>query len=326
MPRPLRVEYGGAIYHLLNRGDRREVIVQDDQDRTRFLETLGETCRKTQWQVLAVCLMPNHFHLVVETPQANLVVGMKWFLGTYTARFNRRHRQFGHLFSGRYKALVVDGDSPGYLRTVCDYVHLNPARARLIADEQPLTAYPWSSYPHYLRSPRQRPEWLHTARLLGEYGVARDHAAERRHFAEQLEQRRVAETGADWHKLRRGWLHGAAEFRDRVMERAYGQAGESHTASHRQETSEAHAERIVGEELQQRGWDDAELGRRRKGDAEKIQIAKRLRQESTVTLKWIATRLQMGTWTHVSNRLSQGKVQFCVNTKGPSDSTSASGK
>ena len=92
MPRPLRVEYAGAIYHVLNRGDRRERIVADDQDRTRFLETLGETCRKTQWQVLAVCLLPNHFHLVVETPQANLVVGMKWFLGTYTARFNRRHK------------------------------------------------------------------------------------------------------------------------------------------------------------------------------------------------------------------------------------------
>ena len=315
MPRPLRVEYAGAIYHVLNRGDRREQIVADDQDRTRFLETLGETCRKTQWQVLAVCLLPNHFHLVVETPQANLVVGMKWFLGTYTARFNRRHRQFGHLFSGRYKALVVDGDSPGYLRTVCDYVHLNPARAQLVAPEQPLTAYPWSSYPHYLRPARHRPDWLQVERLLGEYGVRRDTAAGRRQFAEQVEQRRAAETGADWQKLRRGWLHGAAEFRERVLERAHGQAGESHTASHRQETSAAQAERIVRDELQQRGWDDAELRRRRKGDAGKIQIARRLRAETTVSLKWIAARLEMGTWTHVSNRLSHGKAQTCVNTK-----------
>ena len=82
--------------------------------------------------------MGNHFHLVVETPLPNLVAGMKWLLGTYTARFNRRHKLFGHLFSGRYKALVVDGSGNGYLRTVCDYVHLNPVRAKLLLPEQPL--------------------------------------------------------------------------------------------------------------------------------------------------------------------------------------------
>ena len=132
MPRKLRIEYPGAIYHLMNRGDRREPIFKDDEDRRLFLATLGECCGKTDWQVHAWCLMPNHFHLVVETPRANLVEGMKWFLGTYTARFNRRHKLFGHLFSGRYKSLAVDGSGNGYLKTVCDYVHLNPARAKLM--------------------------------------------------------------------------------------------------------------------------------------------------------------------------------------------------
>ena len=131
MARKLRVEYPGAIYHVMNRGDRREAIFKDDADRERFLETLGEVCVKTGWQVHALCLMANHFHLVVETPQGNLVAGMKWFLGTYTSRFNRRHKLFGHLFSGRYKALIVDGSGNGYLKTVCDYVHLNPARAQV---------------------------------------------------------------------------------------------------------------------------------------------------------------------------------------------------
>ena len=97
--------------------------------------------------------MPNHFHLVVETPQANLVAGMKWFLGTYTSRFNRRHKIFGHLFSGRYKALIVDGSGDGYLRTVCDYVHLNAVRGKRLTDEQALSAYVWSSYPAYLQTP-----------------------------------------------------------------------------------------------------------------------------------------------------------------------------
>jgi len=99
MPRKLRVEYPGAIYHVMNRGDRREPIFRDDADRKLFLATLGECCGKTDWQVHAWCLMLNHFHLVVETPKANLVAGMKWFLGTYTARFNRRHKLFGHLCS-----------------------------------------------------------------------------------------------------------------------------------------------------------------------------------------------------------------------------------
>ena len=83
MPRKLRVEYPGAIYHVMNRGDRREPIFKDDADRKRFLETLADACVKTEWQVHAYCLMPNHFHMVVETPQANLVAGMKWFLGTF---------------------------------------------------------------------------------------------------------------------------------------------------------------------------------------------------------------------------------------------------
>jgi putative transposase len=147
MPRQLRMEYPGAIYHVMNRGDRRERIFHDDIDRKQFITTLGEACLKTDWQVHAYCLMNNHFHLVVETPNANLVAGMRWFLSTCTARFNRRHKLFGHLFSGRYKSLIVDGSGSGYLRTVCDYVHLNPVRARLLSAEQTLRDYAWSSWP-----------------------------------------------------------------------------------------------------------------------------------------------------------------------------------
>src|SRR5437660_9717157 len=128
MARKLRIQYPGAVYHVMNRGDRREPIFHDDADRQRFIETLGEVCGKTGWQVHAYCLMPNHFHLVVETPLPNLVAGMKWFLGTYTGRFNRRHKLFGHLFSGRYKALPVDSATPGYLKTACDYVRSEERR------------------------------------------------------------------------------------------------------------------------------------------------------------------------------------------------------
>ena len=102
MARKLRMQYSAAIYHLMSRGDRREPIFKDDQDHQRFLETLGEACAKTGWQVHAYCLIGNHFYLVIETPQANLVAGMKWFLGTFTSRFNRRHKLLGK------------GVSPGY--------------------------------------------------------------------------------------------------------------------------------------------------------------------------------------------------------------------
>ena len=92
---------------MMNRGDQREAIFLEDEDRQKFLGTLGEACQKTEWQVHAYCLMSNHFHLVVETPQPNLVAGMKWLLGVYTKRYNIRHKLCGHLFAGRYKALVV---------------------------------------------------------------------------------------------------------------------------------------------------------------------------------------------------------------------------
>ena len=135
MARQLRVEYTGAIYHVINRGDRRERIFRDAADQRRFVESLGEVCAKTGWPVHAYVLRPNHSHLVIETPQPNRVAGMKGLLGTDTSCFNRRPKLFGRLFSGRSKSLIVDGSGSGYLKSVGDYVHLNPARAKRVAAE-----------------------------------------------------------------------------------------------------------------------------------------------------------------------------------------------
>src|SRR6185437_3754042 len=165
--------------------------------------------------------MSNHFHLVVETPRANLVAGMRWFLGTYTARFNRRHRYFGHLFSGRYKSLIVDGSGSGYLKTVCDYVHLNPVRAKLLKPEQRLREYPWSSWPEYMKKPAKRFAWLRVDRLNGEWGLEEDSSAGRRELEAGMEQRRELELShgnGDWKRLRRGWCLGPAEFREELLE------------------------------------------------------------------------------------------------------------
>lgn len=287
----------------MNRGDRREPIVRDDADRDRFLATLGEACGKTGWQVHALCLLPNHFHLVVETPEPNLVAGMRWLLGTYTMRFNRRHRLSGHLFSGRYKALIVDGSGDGYLRTVCDYVHLNPVRARLLTPEEPLRAYRWSSWPEYLKAPGQRWPWLRVDRLLGEYRGERDSPAARRHLERELEQRRQQEDGWNHDAIRRGWFLGDEALRQELLSAASGGAGPQHYGQPVRESAEAKAERIVDEELRRRGWTTGMLATLRKGDPEKVHIARRLREETTMTLEWVAARLSMGTRTHLAHLL-----------------------
>lgn len=305
MPRQLRIEYEGAIYHVMNRGDRREPIFNDDRDRSFFLEALGEACAKTGWQIHAYCLMENHFHLVLETPQANLVSGMKWFLGTYTNRFNRRHKLCGHLFSGRYKSLIVDGGRTGYLRTVCGYVHLNPARAKLVTPERPLRTYLWSSFGEYLRPPNQRVPWLRVDRLLGEMGIPADTSAGRREFERLAEARRFEDSETEWSVVRRGWCLGDESFRRELLNQVRTQSRESHYALPRQESAEEKAEQLVAEELRRRGLPEATLEQLRKGHSAKVEIARKLRQETTVTLKWIAQRLKMGQWTHAANCISR---------------------
>ena len=304
MPRKLRIQYPGAIYHVINRGDQREDIFKDDEDRRRFLATLNQACEKTAWQVHAYCLMRNHFHLVVETPRPNLVSGMKWLLGVYTKRYNIRHKLCGHLFAGRYKALVVEGSGNGYLRTVCDYVHLNPVRANLLAPDQPLESYPWSSYGEYLKPPGQRPAWLRVDRLFGEKAIPGDTAAGRRQFAALMERRRAEEAGADYEEIRRDWILGSEGFRQELLAAASGCVGPNHYGAQRQETETQKAERLVQEELARLGWHDKDLVARRKGDVRKVSLARRLRLETTMSLKWIAKRLHMGSWTYVSNLLN----------------------
>ena len=299
MPRPLRIQYAGACYHLMSRGDRREVIFADDADRRQFVETLGQTCTKTGWQVHAYCLMSNHFHLVVETPQANLVAGMRWMLGTYTQRFNRRHGHWGHLFGGRYKAQLIDERSPLYLVMACNYVHLNPARAGLVGQGERLEAFPWSSYPAYLR-PALRASWLRFDRVLGEHGLQGDTAKNRREFSRRMEQLCSADLPGENMALRRGWKMGAEDFADWLAEKLDRRGRSGERARERRETDEALAERLVQAGLKEVGWGAAELKRRAKGDAVKVAIAQRLRAQTPMTRPWIANRLQMGSASYVS--------------------------
>lgn len=297
MPRKLRVEYSGAIYHVMSRANGKGNIFETDVDRHDFVKTLAETCQKTGFTIHAYCLMRNHFHMVVETPNGNLVAGMRWFLSAYTLRFNPRHKRFGHVFSGRYKALIVDGSGTGYLRTVCDYVHLNPVRAKLLKPQERLLAYPWSSLGLYLAAPPHRPAWLRVDRLLGEHGIQRDDSAGREQFERRMEARRTEESDVEeWKKIRRGWCLGSAEFKEDLLERMEGRLGEHHSGALKRESAQAKAERIIAEELKGRNWSERDLKLRIKSDPEKLALAARLRRETTLTLPVIAARLQMGSW------------------------------
>ena len=293
----------------MSRGDRREQIVNSDEDRRLFVDTLAEACVKTDWQVHAYCLMGNHFHLVVETPKANLVVGMKWLLGTYTIRYNARRSLRGHVFAGRYKSVVVDERDAHYLRVACDYVHLNPSRAGLIGKNGRLEDYEWSSYRDYLQSPGRRRGWVRTDRVMGEHGVGKDDRRSRLEFAQRMEAQRSESSPGEEASIRRGWRLGAEDFLEHLLDRVEGKFAENHRALERMETDEEKAERIVKRELKECGASEEDLSLLRKGDAMKVEIARRLRKETTMSLKWIAGRLRMGSWTHVSNRLYNARKE-----------------
>ncbi|MCP4407298.1 MAG: addiction module toxin RelE [Gammaproteobacteria bacterium] len=159
MARPLRIEYAGALYHITSRGDKKSDIYQDDHDRESFLETLGEVCQRYNWILHAYCLMNNHYHLLVETPEVNLSSGMRQLNGVYTQRFNRYHNQVGHVFQGRYKAIIVQKEP--YLLELARYIVLNPVRARMV---RTVNNWRWSSYRATIRSAppqaRLNTDWL----------------------------------------------------------------------------------------------------------------------------------------------------------------------
>ncbi|MDT8403638.1 REP-associated tyrosine transposase [Sulfuriflexus sp.] len=164
MARPLRIEFAGALYHITSRGDRQEEVYLDDTDRLTFLEILGDVCDRFNWHVHAYCLMSNHYHLLVETPDANLSLGMRQLNGVYTQRTNRRHHRVGHVFQGRYTAIIVQKES--YLLELARYIVLNPVRARMVHSAR---EWPWSSY-RATTGQTTRPDWLTTDWILAAFG------------------------------------------------------------------------------------------------------------------------------------------------------------
>jgi len=180
MARPLRLELAGGLYHITSRGDGREDIYRTDADRNLWLTVLGQVCQRFNWVCHAWCQMDNHYHLLIETPEANLSKGMRQLNGVYTQSFNRAHGRVGHVFQGRYKAILVERDS--YLLELARYIVLNPLRAGMV---KKLEAWPWSSY-FATCGQTDAPDWLHPDWILAQFG--RQRASAIRKYVEFVHQ------------------------------------------------------------------------------------------------------------------------------------------
>ncbi|MEK6749131.1 MAG: transposase [Pseudomonadota bacterium] len=210
MARPLRIEFSGALYHVTSRGDRREDIFDDNDDRIKFLAILAEVVQRFNWICHAYCLMTNHYHLVVETPDGNLSKGMRQLNGMYTQASNRRHARTGHLFQGRFKGILVDKDS--YLLELARYVVLNPVRASMVKHPG---KYPWSSY-RAMAGDAPSPGWLATDAMLAHFGHRRTEA--RRRYTEFVTQGISA--GTIWAGLKQQIYLGDEKFVTKMQKKA----------------------------------------------------------------------------------------------------------
>ena len=170
MTRPLRLEFPGALYHVTSRGDRRGAIYRDDTDRLAWQKVLVLVCERHHFVVHSFCQMSNHYHLLVETVEANLSQGMRQLNGVYTQHFNRRHKLVGHVLQGRYKAILVQQEK--YLLELARYIVLNPVRAHMVVSPD---AWPWSSHRYFLDDATP-PCWLARDWLLSQFGATRDEA------------------------------------------------------------------------------------------------------------------------------------------------------
>jgi REP element-mobilizing transposase RayT len=304
MARKLRLEYEGAVYHVINRGNYRADVFAEEGAKLAFMTCLGEVCERTGWQVHAWCVMSNHYHLAIETPEPNLVAGMQWLQGTFATRFNRYRRECGHLFQGRYKSLLVDpGEALGAL---CHYIHLNPVRAG-IASVENLPRWPWSSM-HWLMTPKARTGWYRPAAALGDAGGLTDTPTGRSKYlsylqwlsANEPEQRRRC-----FERMSKGWVLGTTEFRaDLAEEHRHAAAaledGETEAGATREELLARRLKRL----MRAVGKTKTNVQRDRKGAPWKIAVAAEMKRTTTATNRWLGEALNMGNPFRVSRLVS----------------------
>ena len=298
MARPLRLEFAGAVYHVINRGNYRRNLFTGKGAAEAFERTLGEAAVRFGWRVHAYVVMSNHFHVALELTEPNLSSGMKWLQGTWIRRYNGCRRLVGRPFQGRYKALLVEpGKSFG---RVCHYIHLNPVRAGLVAAAQ-ANRYPWSSLPKFAQV--ARPGWLDSTTALADAGCLPDTPAGWQRYGQYLEYLAcdpTAQAELVAAKLSRGWCVGGADFqqtlRTQATQKGWDLARERFAGL---SPAQAGAERERGweEKLQTlarlAGIDLSKLPPKKSAD-QKVGLAAALKTSTSVSNSWLARRLGMG--------------------------------
>ncbi|MBC7366244.1 MAG: transposase [Undibacterium sp.] len=308
MARKLRLEYEGAIYHVLNRGNYRQAIFGTVGAAAAFERCLFETCARSGWRLHAYVIMHNHYHLALETPRGNLATGMHWLQGTFATRFNRLRAERGHLFQGRYQAILVQ---PGpALARVADYIHLNPVRAGLVPVAQ-AAAFRWGSLGGFTRG--IRPEWLVAETWLRELGL-NDTPGGWTEYGAHL-QRRMAEPenqeSDDFGPITSGWAIGTHAWRQAIAKEHAGSklAGHAHAGPEARALREAQWAEALAGLLAQAGKTREEATDDWKAAVWKIELAAELRRLTDASNRWIAEQLHMGTAGSVSKYLSVRAAQ-----------------
>ena len=294
MARKLRLEFPGACYHVINRGNYCTDIFPTDRPKAAFEACLFEACTKSGWLLHAFVVMRNHYHLALETPEGNLVAGMQWLQATFANRFNRLRGERGHLFQGRYKALLVEDGDP--LGLVCHYIHLNPVRAGIHTVAQ-LTDYRYSSY-WYLWHPRCRPEFLHPGVALSTAGQLADSPEGHDRYARYLDwQAREGPTGKSqaYASLSAGWALGSAGFRTALVQdhelAALTRAWESSGAK---EIREAQWAKSLESILRHGGILPSQLACSPKSANQKLAIAAWMKTHTQASGPWLCHHLHLG--------------------------------
>ena len=303
MARKSRIEYAGARYHLINRGNYRSWIFETEGARKSFLKCLDEACTSMEWRLYGWCLMGNHYHLCVETPHPNLVEGMRWLQSTFANRFNRFRKSNGHVFQGRYKAILLDGDAIG---PVCHYIHLNPVRAGLV-EASALQSYADSSFAR-LWYPSRRSACEFPEVALDYAGGLSDSPTGRRKYREYLAW--LSETDAERKRLgfddmMHGWAKGTKDFRKAVLEDLKDEQVSRVVEAEASEMREPRWDRGLREALNVLGRDPEALKACRKGVAWKVDLARYLREVYLTPYRWIAKHLWMGVPSYVQSLVSR---------------------
>jgi len=295
------MEYEGACYHVINRGNYRTWAFETEGAKEAFEQCLAECAARAGWVVHGWVVMGNHFHLAVETPQGNLGAGMQWLQTTYAARFNRDRGEHGHLFGGRYKAIVVErGESLG---RVCHYIDLNPVRAGVVEVDQ-LESYRFGSFARLMR-PRERPVWLDVSVALQEAGGLRDTPKGRgayRHYLGWIVEEVKAGREKEYLELSKGWAIGAEEFKEQLRIRFSKQLG-----------SERAMDPAARKEWREQQWQSQlhallkrlspeERSDTRSSAAWKAAVAWCMKSRTDATNGWLEAALSLGSPTYVSKQ------------------------